>query len=600
MGFNIRQISRTSDGREIIRNTRIERRSIVIGRDAASDIHLADLAVELSHVTLSHNGDGSVSAISNGSRDFALDGRSLQSGEIDPAVGSEIRLGGFRLSISKDGDDIAVAVEKLNLSDDGVSDKDESKLFTLGAGRRKSAYVLIAAVLAVFLAWPIYSYLTAGGVKNRTPGFHADQLWTTGALSVAHAKLAKDCQACHTQKFVAVTDATCRTCHKSDAHDHATKERLADARSPDGLGGQITGFFKASFNRTEGGCVDCHTEHENEGRMAPTKQAFCTDCHSDLRSRLDDTVLPNVADFGTDHPQLKVAVTAGVADQRRVYRRVSLDTKPSENNGLIFPHALHLSGSNGVARMAQTMRGQQGWGAKLDCKDCHTPSADGTRFNPVDMESDCQMCHSLGFGGRDLKHGQPAQVVAQIRAGYGATFSSPPPSLSIYARRRPGDYAAVETAQDFTAGRSQLARQSGQAVRAVFARDGACNDCHIITPVPSNGAPVTFQPVLQPSRYMKKGWFDHDAHKDETCLSCHKAEASNRATDLLLPGIETCRNCHVGENGDKLKPVNKPIASGCALCHDYHIDDKAPWRSKLLKTRPMRKAPFENAIASAN
>ena len=28
-----------------------------------------------------------------------------------------------------------------------------------------------------------------------------------------------------------------------------------------------------------GRCVECHTEHEGAGDMAPTAQKFCTDCH---------------------------------------------------------------------------------------------------------------------------------------------------------------------------------------------------------------------------------------------------------------------------------------------------------------------------------
>ena len=39
----------------------------------------------------------------------------------------------------------------------------------------------------------------------------------------------------------------------------------------------------------------------------------------------------------------------------------------------------------------------EGYGAPLECADCHTPTADGVRFLPVEMEQDCESCHSLVY-----------------------------------------------------------------------------------------------------------------------------------------------------------------------------------------------------------
>jgi predicted CXXCH cytochrome family protein len=603
MTFTVRQISRTSDGREIVRASNIDAGAIKIGRDAGSDIHLPDLAVELHHATITMLPNGRINVVSETDRDFAIDGRSVQSVEVDPVKGGELVFGSHRLTVGKDGSTVVISVERFEAVSDATGEKEEIGLFTLNgllAGRRLQAWSFITLMIMLFLAWPIYTYATTSGLKNRTAGYHADESWNSGPLSIAHAKLANDCQACHTEKFVAVTDNTCRNCHKNDSHDHSTKARLAQAAIPPDFGGKVKSFFKATFNKPEGGCVDCHTEHEGEGYMKPTKQAFCTDCHSTLKERLSDTKLANAGDFGTDHPQLQVAATVKVEGGQRFFRRVSLDTKPTENNGLIFPHDMHLSKSNGVARMAQTLRGQQGWGASLVCKDCHTPDKDGHRFQPVDMEKDCQACHSLGIGGKTLKHAEPARVVAQIRSFYAAGPAYRPASLSETARRRPGEYAAVETAQDYAIGSRIFQNQASEAIRDVFAEGGACYDCHIISRTPSKGAPVTFRAVVQPDRYMKKGWFDHAAHKEETCESCHAATTSSKATDLLLPGISTCRTCHVGENGGKLKPVKDPVASSCALCHDYHLDSKAPWRSKLKQKQLDRQSKARTTIATRN
>jgi hypothetical protein len=98
---------------------------------------------------------------------------------------------------------------------------------------------------------------------------------------------------------------------------------------------------------------------------------------------------------------------------------------------------------------------------------------------------------------------------------------------------------------------------------------------------------------------MNHGWFDHDAHKSETCVSCHRADISNNATDLLLPDMASCRTCHVGGNGDTLKPVKTPVESSCAMCHDYHFDAFAPWRTKLQVEKGKGRPRFSAKAAAA-
>jgi hypothetical protein len=600
MSFIIRQISRTAEGREIIRPTTVQGDVITVGRDAASDIHLADLAVDLHHATISRLSTGKVKIESTSGLAFESDGRATKLAEFDPAKGGELGFGGHRLTVSAEGESVIIAVERVGALSDSASEKEEIGLFTLKGllpGRRASAWGFIVAVLLAFLAWPIYSFATSHGVKDRGPGFHADTMWTSGPLSDAHKSLSNNCQACHTDKFVAVQDSSCLTCHKDDAHDHADMARIARAKEVPGMGGQITGWFKAKFNKPEG-CVDCHTEHEGAGRMAPTAQAFCTDCHGSLNQRLTDTKLKNAGDFGTVHPNFQPAITAGFESGQRLVKRVSFEMKPTEDNGLKFPHAMHLSHTNGVTRMVQTMASRQGWGATLACKDCHTPTADGTRFKPIEMEERCEMCHSLAFdqiGGtlRTLRHGQPAQVVADLRAYFRSTLPSRPISLSGMARRRPGDYAAGETANDYVVGARVWRGGAESAINAVFTKGGACYDCHTVTRDSRVAGGWHIARVLQPSRYMLKGWFDHNAHTSETCSSCHKAEMSKSATDLLLPDVNSCRDCHVGESGASLKHVSKPVNSSCAMCHDYHIDPGAPWlsRKKVNRTKPDSEPP---------
>jgi Cytochrome c3 len=598
MTFIIRQISRTADGREIVRPVAHQGDSISIGRDAASTVHLEDLAVELNHAVLRKGEGGRLIIESVSKMPFALDGRSTSQAEIDPRAGCEIRMGGHRISISGDLSETIVSVERVAALSESSEEKEEIGLFTLKGllpGRRPLAWALILLVLGLFLAWPIYTYSASQGVKARGASFHADKSWSSGPLSQAHKSLENDCQACHTAKFVSVTDETCLTCHKKDAHDHADPARIALAKAAPDFSGRMKGFFRAKFNHPEGRCVDCHTEHEGGGKMPATAQAFCTDCHASLKSRLTDTKIANAGDFGTSHPQFSPLITVGIDGNTRLARRISFTQNPQEDNGLKFPHQIHLSKTNGIARMTQTLAQDQNWGSSLACKDCHTPTSDGTRFQPIEMERQCGMCHSLAFDKvdgvfRTLRHGEPAQVIADLRAFYRSTSPTRPLALGENARRRPGDYAAFDTRRTFVLGARAWPSQAGEAINAVFSRGGACYDCHVVLPG------YAIKKIFQPTRYLQKGWFDHEPHKLEACETCHKAGTSRAATDLLIPDLNSCRTCHVGGNGAHLASVEKPVESSCAMCHDYHVDGDAPWLTKQnLKRGTARASPQTTA-----
>jgi hypothetical protein len=593
MRFLIRQISRTADGREIVRPVEIAAPVITIGRLAENDIHLADLAVTPRHAEIARIDARRIAVRALDTLGFDLNGRTAMSVEIDAAEGAELKFGSHRLTVGLDGDAVTIAVERVGALSDATEHKDEQKVFSLRGllpGKRMSAWAFAGLVLAAFLIAPIMTWATYRSVEQRPVGFHADSLWSSGSLSQAHKSLETNCQACHKDAFVSVTDEACATCHK-DTHDHADPMRLAAAKAPPGLAGRAGLMFAAAFNRPPGRCVECHSEHEGAGRMQPAAQRFCADCHGGMKERLGDTKLLDAADFGVAHPEFRPAVIVQPDASRPTIRRISFTARPREDNGLKFPHAMHLSKTGGVARMAQTMAAEQGFGQSLACKDCHTADPTGTRFQPVDMERDCAMCHSLAFdevGGtiRTLRHGDPAQVVADLRAFYRGTGPERPPSLGGMARRRPGDYAQGKTYYAYFGAAAARGGQAEQAVRAVFSQGGACFDCHSVDRQ-GNAASAGFRvlPVSQNPRYFRKGWFDHDAHRTETCESCHAAPTSNSAGDLLIPDLASCRTCHVGEGGASLKRVAEPVASGCALCHSYHMDDGAPWSTRQRVAR---------------
>lgn len=583
MTFRLRQITRTAAGRDITRERVLDQALVSVGRAAGCDVQLADLAVSPEHATIDRLDERRLRVRASGTLGFDVDGRRTSDATIDASVGAELRFGAHRITVSREGQDVVLLVERVEPLSEAERDIDEATAYSLRRllpGKRATAWILAVLIMAVFVGLPIWWHGVAQGAPD-TRNIYAvrtQQSWSSGPLSDAHHALEGKCEACHVKAFVSVRDESCKSCHKQ-VHDHAPIARQAMARAAPGMGERLLRDVAHAFGKQgPGACVDCHSEHEGAGAMPPTRQAFCSDCHADLKRRLAGTKLGNAADFGKLHPQFSPVVMTAPGE-KPVLQRVSLDAAPVEHSGLKFPHRLHLLATGGVARMAQRLGTSNGFGDALGCKDCHTPSADGTRFLPVSMERNCAACHSLGFeqiGGtvRTLRHGAPEQVMADLRAYYRSTPATRPIDLGGMARRRPGDYAQAQVAQTFNAAAVTRPGSADAAIRAVFSKGGACYDCHVINPPGVSGSSWRVVPVHQSLRYMFHGWFDHAAHSTEKCESCHTARQSSSATDLLLPGIKSCRACHGGEASSAKVP------SSCAMCHRYHLQPGAPWRSE--------------------
>lgn len=554
MIFRLRTIETTAQGRQIVRDRDVAEGPVTLGRSADNTLHLADLSLDPHHATISGVDTGRVEIEAVGSLGFTLDGRQVRSAAINPQVGGELGLGGYRIAVTQDADGAVLLT--IGLAAGTAPATDEKTAFSLAGrlpGKRTMSWLLALALLAGFLALPIYSMLTRAPKQTVT----GDAAWSPGPLSLAHHQLEGKCEACHVKPFEAVRDATCVACHK-DVHDHAAPARLANARGPLSAGDAVQWRIAQMFGKPgPGACSDCHTEHEGAGQMAAPAQAFCADCHGALKDRLPDTKLGNASDFGKQHPQFRpaVALTAG-SDK---LTRVSLDEHPREASGLTFPHELHLDRRGGVAQMAL----RTGKGAGLDCADCHRPTADGVRFVPIDMERDCESCHSLAYDKvgntfRRLRHGDVDQMVADLSV---APRRAAP---LVTGRQRPGEYATGGT---YFARFSPPATRVGAVAQALSSK-GICGECHTASAV---GGRFSVLPVTQVSRYLGHGWFTHAAHKQETCTSCHAADRSNSASDLLLPDLKSCRTCHLGEAAPRGK-----VPSNCAMCHDYHLTQQAP------------------------
>ncbi|HKR92687.1 cytochrome c3 family protein [Novosphingobium sp.] len=573
MTFRIRQIELTATGREIVRDRDLNTNTLSIGRSTQNDIHLPDLAVEPRHATMVLQA-GRLEVAATGSLGFVRDGADTRSAGIDPRGGAELGFGTWRVTVSQDSDGaVLLIVRQAETAATRSGDLEEKRRFSLSGvvpGKRGMSWILAAVILLAFLAVPIVSHSMRDPASKQ--GVIGDASWSPGELSLAHHSLTDRCEACHVKAFVSVRDETCLSCHK-DAHDHADPMRLAAARGNLPLGQRFLWSVAHAFGKQgPGACQDCHVEHQGPMRLDAPSQQFCADCHTGLKGNLPDTVLGNASDFGKLHPQFTATVVTD--PMTRKVSEVSLDHAPHEDGGLSFPHKLHLDPSGGVARMAANIGAERGYGPSgLKCKDCHHPTEDGVRFKPVRMERDCEGCHSLAYdkvGGifRRLHHGDVNQLIADLSAR-----DYHPSSPADMNRRRPGQYAAG----GLYSFNYSAPMWHGLQLRGALSKDGICGECHRPT---MTGGKLGVVPVTQPMRFFAHGWFDHAAHRQEKCETCHAARASKSASDVLLPGIKQCRTCHLGESAPKDK-----VASSCAMCHGYHTGAVGSRKRKPIETK---------------
>ncbi|MEX0341593.1 MAG: cytochrome c3 family protein, partial [Erythrobacter sp.] len=509
MSFLIRTIDHTASGREIVRDREIEGVTLTIGRATTNDVVIQDLAVEQHHVSASLDERGRVKLEAQTNRDFAFDGYKTSNVQFDPATGGTLALGLYSLAFAKEPDGQVLVIVRREERE--LGDRDAVRKFDLASAmpsKRVAAWLGVLAILAAFLAVPVWTNLARADKQPGADGIDQvawDASWSTGKLSLAHHALEKNCEACHVTPFVSVRDETCLSCHQ-DIGDHAAQDRLAISRGPMSSGDALLWQIADVFGK-EGpeACTTCHTEHEGAGRMEPAAQQFCSSCHETMDARLADTTLGNAHDFGTDHPELQALVHGKLGSEKLT--RVTLDGKAREDHGLRFPHAMHLSTTNGVARMAGNL---PDYGEALVCADCHRPTDDRNGLLPVDMESDCESCHSLvydkvGSTFRTLRHGDVAQMRADLIA-----MDRAPRSPITSGLRRPGEFKrGGRYFQDF--GRPT---QNYIGIARALSQEGVCGECHIPT---GSGSTASVVPVFQRRHYFLNGRFDHEAHVQEDC-----------------------------------------------------------------------------------
>ncbi len=627
MSFVLRTIAKRVGAPDIVRTRDIAAAEPVVGRGSDCDIQLTDLAVSLRHAVLRPAGPNNVKVIAQslGDEKFEANGIFVRSAELDVAKTPVLGFGSHTLTLTpgeQPGQIMVTAEARENVASTAAA-ADQKGAFSLKYAlfsQRWLAWTLAVLIVALCLALPIGVFIID---RHKTIETGAQQQWSSGPLSPGHHFLEKNCTACHQNAFVSVRDDACLSCHKAGldkqaalhlasdlrrrgspfppdpAADHAPRDRLMAARPPDpNFVRRVNTWVAETFSHPNNRCASCHTEHVGDGKAEAAntprpvtpdelRRNDCKDCHTDLKARLPDAKVANAPDWG-HHPDFRPLITVGFKGDQPVVQRIAIAEATVQKTGLIFGHDVHLKTGGLVARMARELGKSHGYGAPLDCANCHRAAPDGG-FVPVDMPRDCSQCHSLVFdhkGGVEqvLPHGKPKEVMAALKAFYAGgrpEWASAPAAFLERPGLKGGFYRSGPAVDPVAA-----------AARAAFQPGGTCTTCHtVIQPTDARTLNYGIAPVAQTNRYLPWGGFNHnisehrqDALGAQTCKTCHKVETSAKAEDVMLPKIAECDTCH-----GKTKPqVATAAGADCAECHGFHNPGApVPTRQQKMATNAL-------------
>ena len=565
-------LTRKRSGDVAHRDVEVNNDVIALGRGADSQVYLPDPRVRFNHAEIHSRASGLIIEAGSATVDLVVNGVTTQSSQL--GIGDRIGIGPYEVVLvdPPEGKDLAITVELVRgIGDDLEKLKERSctSIAEAGLRMRATSWVLGILVLGLFLAWPVAYYFAkvGGDAMKMTPmevarsaggvwPAVADLAWDSGEISGPHRFIASSCGSCHTDAFVQVQDDACIACHtRVEHHADPVEFKLAEL--------------------TESRCQTCHKEHNGSAPIILEDDVLCADCHSRLKESAPSTALLDASDFGDDHPQFRPTLVTDA--EAGTWQRHALDPDnwPVERSNLKFTHKKHLKpeGLRVPGRSTNTV---------LQCGDCHQPEPGGVGMAPITMEAHCAECHELKFEPaspkRVVPHGDTSTVALTLKEFYGdmalrggAEMEDAPASV----RRRAGTKLTKAARLEALEWADQRAER---AADYVFGKS-VCRVCHEVSRTDQEGAAGWHvEKVVLADRWMPKGLFDHGQHEPLNCVECHKAQESELASDVLLPGIETCQNCHGGAAATARVPTT------CTACHDFHQPFLGPMRPEIVKS----------------
>lgn len=500
--------------------------TVALGRGDDATVTLPGMAIARHHAEIAIESESTLLLRCRSPLGVEVNGETIRD-EKRLQAGDVFRIGAHRGQVTVAPDSTTLMLRIELVSEPASAGVAERRLDLQAAGLRirRSAYIGALLVLLLALIIPlVMRYVPAPPAAEAV--LPTDDWWSSGVISNGHQHFASDCSACHERLFVRVQNTACLDCHQGIAHhsDQARQVGLGDMEAQR--------------------CASCHREHGDAHAVLPQRPQICVDCHAVPQDFPDSADMHAVHDFDT-HPGFRATVARIDGDTRTV-ERIAMQSQPQDNAGLFFPHDLHLDGEG--------VRGPDGV-EHLVCADCHHPDAGSVGFRAIAFERDCESCHQLDAAVGDrllaLPHAEPEVVRRQVTAAVEALPSEAfRPNLGALNRRRAGP----------TVDRG-VAPSAEEMVEEVFTTR-VCAKCHMVQP--DAGDQIEVLPAQLRQSWFVHARFTHADHGWVDCTSCHAAQESSEAADLLLPDIDACRTCHSGVGS--ISGVN----STCTDCHGFH------------------------------
>jgi hypothetical protein len=210
----------------------------------------------------------------------------------------------------------------------------------------------------------------------------------------------------------------------------------------------------------------------------------------------------------------------------------------------------------------------------------------GRYMKPIDFDRHCSACHTLNAGiespnAPSIPHAVPWNklnfLLAAALNGARATGAARLPRDDTRQTPQPGESHGDSAPDGFRVSDDEI-ENSRNAVRM------QCLKCHTAESI--DETTMSAKPNI-PKRWLRFGLFDHSAHRELDCKSCHaEADPSNDditktpPTDhlkVMIANRESCVGCH--------RPAETPTpphvldltsslpmwaSDNCTLCHRYH------------------------------